>query len=299
MTTTHNGEMAVSLDRQTFDPVDIDSLPLPSSLNLQASSYDDEGDVNIMGLLPDLPPVDISGDAPGNLDQIISALPPPIPIDTYSLEYGPTSSTEPQLEPLPLTEDGEIPRFDEVNDQYEFLRKTLSHSRRRYSARFKRPRPTPQRQEDNDEQSSLDFPGKKRTSNIESNLDTPTGMVHSPPHHLHQHTKHHSFAGTHHHKQGVRRKPGLEQNRNSSPAVNRRKSNFYKIIPLIIVLLNHVVIYILYCIILYYIILYYIVLYCIILYCIILYYIILYYIVLYYIIYDVYYIQNTSISEPQ
>ena len=263
MATTHNGEMAVSLDRQTFDPVDIDALPLPSSLNLPASSYDDEGDINIMGLLPDLPPVDISGDAPDNLDQIISALPPPIPIDTYSLEYGPTSSTEPQLEPLPLTEDGEIPRFDEVNDQYEFLRKTLSHSRRRYSARFKRPRPTPQRQEDNDEQSSLDFPGKKRTSNIESNFDTPTGMVHSPGHHLHQHTKHQSFTGTHH-KQGVRRKPGLEQNRNSSPAVNRRKSKIYKFIARIIMLLNHVVIYILYYIVLYYIILYYIILYCII-----------------------------------
>lgn len=246
MATTHNGEMVVSLDQQTFDPVDIASLPLPSSLNLPPSDLDNEEDINIMGLLPELPPVDISGDVPGNLDQIISALPPPIPIDTYSLEYGPTSSTEPQLEPTHLTEDGEIPRFDEVNDQYEFLRKTLSHSRRRYSARFKRPRPTPQRQEDreSDEQSSLDFPGKRRTPNNESNLDSPTGMVRSPAHHIrqqHQHTKHHSFTGTHHHKQGVRRKPGLEQNRNSSPAVNRRKSKIYKFVVPIIYLLNYTV----------------------------------------------------------
>ena len=232
MATTHNGETVVSLDQQTFDPVDIESLPLPSSLNLPSSGLDNGGDINIMGLLPELPPVDISEDTPGNLDQIISALPPPIPIDTYSLEYGPTSSTEPQLEPPHLTEDGEIPRFDEVNDQYEFLRKTLSHSRRRYSARFKRPRPTPQRQEDgeSDEQSSLDFPGKRRTTNIESNLDNHTSMVHSPSHRTHQqhqHTKHHSLTGTHHHKH---RKHGVDQYRNSSPAVNRRKSEVNKFI---------------------------------------------------------------------
>lgn len=149
--------------------VDIDVLPLPSSLDLPPS------------LLPDLPSVDISGGAT-QLDDILSSLPlpPQLPIDEYELEYGPSTINEPQLE-AQLT-DGEIPRFDEVNEQYEFLRRTLSHSRRRYSSRFKRPRPK-SRPNDATEQSSLDFPGQNRD---ESSLDSGRSRLRSPDHPLHQ-----------------------------------------------------------------------------------------------------------------
>ena len=108
---------------------------------------------------------------------ILSPLPPMF--DDYELEYGPVSSTEPQL--APATEDGELPRFDEIGEQYDFLRRTLSHSRTRYSSRFKRPHPrshhqsssterergsyASQRRREEDLQSSLDAPGVSRQGN--------------------------------------------------------------------------------------------------------------------------------------
>lgn len=163
----------------TNGPVDIDSLPLPSTLDLPS----DYASIDV-GLLPQLPPVNISGEVPAQLHDIISSLPPPLPIDEYELEYeleyGPSTTTEPELESSTLA-DGEIPRFDhdEFNtQQYDFLRRTLSHSRRRYSARFKRPRPKSRPQESSD-QSSLDLPGQNRE---ESSLDYPR----SPDHPLHQ-----------------------------------------------------------------------------------------------------------------
>ncbi|XP_003383206.1 PREDICTED: uncharacterized protein LOC100640398 [Amphimedon queenslandica] len=111
------------------------------------------------------------------LDPISQPLPPlTLPIDDYDTQYGPTTSTEPQLESSVLA-DGELPRFDEVNEQYEFLRRTLSHSRRRYSARFKRPRPVSRPRENGE--SSLDAPWLSREPE-ESQLDKP-GKIRPPP----------------------------------------------------------------------------------------------------------------------
>ena len=109
------------------------------------------------------------------LERMIHSPLPPM-LDSYAIEYGPVSSTEPEL--APVTDDGELPRFDEINDQYDFLRRTLSHSRTRYSSRFKRPLPRSHnhpassterertsyiaQREGDDLQSSLDAPGLSR-----------------------------------------------------------------------------------------------------------------------------------------
>ena len=168
--------MAVST-ANGIEIVDINLLPLPSSLDLPTVKASDQDTSDDNSFLPQLPPVNISGrEYPTNLDEIISSLPPPIPIT--DAEYGPSSSTEPQLEPL-MTEDGEIPKFDEMNAHYEFVRRTLSHSRRRYSARFKRPRPKSNATQPGEGQSSLDFPGKGREPE-ESSLDAPN-RTRSPP----------------------------------------------------------------------------------------------------------------------
>ena len=155
----------------TVDPIDIDSLPLPSTLDLPED-------------LPiGLPPINGGGGGEEPpIDPINQPLPPlPLPIDEYDLQYGPTTSTEPQLESSVLA-DGELPRFDEVNEQYEFLRRTLSHSRRRYSARFKRPRPVSRPRENGE--SSLDAPWLSREPE-ESPLDKP-GKIRPPSRSTHQ-----------------------------------------------------------------------------------------------------------------
>lgn len=151
----------------TTSSLDIDSLPLPSTLDLPIS----------------LPPINGDSEASSSkLDTINQPLPPlPLPIDEY--DYGPSTSTEPQLETSVLA-DGELPRFDEVNQQYEFLRRTLSHSRRRYSARFKRPRPVSRPRENGGEESTLDAPWLSREPE-ESTLDKP-GRIRPPPRSTHQ-----------------------------------------------------------------------------------------------------------------
>ena len=200
--------------------ITIEDLPPPSSLDLPSNTAPLGG--NDHGQLPHLPSVN-----GGNFDRmVISPLPPPLPIDTYSLQYGPVSGTEPQLDSprhSPVR-DGEIPKFDEINDQYEFLRRTLSHSRRRYSARFKRPRARPQsndseRNENEDEdQSSLDLPKRRRDP-----VDRSPARVRSPnSHQLHQHQnpKSHTVRGIHPQKDLIRDRRGHQKhhNRTSSPA---------------------------------------------------------------------------------
>lgn len=145
---------------------------------------------------------------------ILSPLPPML--DNYELEYGPVSSTEPQL--APATDDGELPRFDEIDEQYDFLRRTLSHSRTRYSSRFKRPHPRSQhrptssterergsyvshRRNEEDLLSSLDAPGLSRQGN-----DGAVGQV----------GRCQTFAGDHPLRQQQRKPP--KQDRRSVPA---------------------------------------------------------------------------------
>lgn len=118
---------------------------------------------------------------------IVSPLPPSDHFEIGDEDYGPVSSSEPRLDSPsrspPRDKDGS--QFDQLDDQYDFMRRTLSHSRRRYSARFKRPRPRPattrdregQRDEDVN-QSSLDSPEKQRKS-VESSLDMP-GRIRPP-----------------------------------------------------------------------------------------------------------------------
>ena len=144
---------------------------------------------------------------------MLSPLPPMF--DDYELEYGPVSSTEPRL--APATEDGELLRFDEIDDQYDFLRRTLSHSRTRYSSRFKRPHPrsrhqsssterergsnASQRRHEEDLQSSLDAHGVSRQGNGGA-----VGQVG-----IYQ-----NFAGDHPLRQQQRKPP--KQDRRSAPA---------------------------------------------------------------------------------
>ena len=193
--------------------ISIDSLPLPSSIEIPSH-----------GLLPLLSVVN-GGETMDPL--ILNPLPPPVPIDTYDIEYGPVSTTEPQLDsprvsPPPPPLGGEIPNFDEINDQYDFLRRTLSHSRRRYSARFKRPRPRPQRGDNEEEQSSLDMPGQRR----DSNLETPYHIRPPPSSKEHPlHRKHHTVRGTSAHVDYIRQRHthGRSNDRRSSPANVRSK----------------------------------------------------------------------------
>lgn len=175
----------------------IDSLPPPSSI------------VDFpLGQLPPLLPV---GDTNGS--SILNPLPPPmLPLDAYESQYGPSSSTEPQLDTP--TQDGTLPTFDEMDDQINYLRRTLSHSRGRYSARFKRPRPRPQSQEVSDEQSSLDVPGKKREDS-EYRIPAPSK---SGPHPL---AKHHTVRGTNVQGEYIKQQQRRNIDRRSSPATVR------------------------------------------------------------------------------
>ncbi len=189
--------MATELDNtNTSDVSIIDSLPLPSTLD--------------HGILPSL-------SAPFEVDSaILNPLPPPLPIDTHSLQYGSSSPSEPQLEHPDSNEDGVLPQFDEVNDQYDFLRRTLSHSQRRYSARYKRPRPKPQKEKE--EQSSLDMPGQRREMSP-YRVDQPTNKNSHP-----LNIKHHTVRGMHAHGdyQQQKRVHRRSTDRRSSPATVRR-----------------------------------------------------------------------------
>lgn len=110
------------------------------------------------------------------LERMIHSPLPPM-FDSYDLEYGPVTSTEPEL--APMTDDGELPRFDEINEQYDFLRRTLSHSRTRYSARFKRPhKQQASSTSEREEQTSLDQPGLRREEETQSSLDSPSRSRH-------------------------------------------------------------------------------------------------------------------------
>ena len=156
----------------------IDALPPPPSpipgltdTDLQVQRRSPE----VSGATLEPPPPPKTG---GTLERMVHSPLPPL-LDNYDLEYGPVSSTEPEL--APLTDDGELPRFDEINEQYDFLRRTLSHSRTRYSARFKRPHKQQQQQQQQqqssasgiDRQSSLDRPGLRRDREQQSSLDSP------------------------------------------------------------------------------------------------------------------------------
>lgn len=176
----------------------IDSLPPPPS--------------SVDFPLGQLPPLLSSGDSPSD-SSILNPLPPPmLPLDTYDLQYGPSSSTEPQLDTP--TQDGTIPSFDEMDEQYNFLRRTLSHSRGRYSARYKRPRPKPQSPERNDDQTSLDAPGKKR-EDTEYRIPAPSK---SGPHPL---AKHHTVRGTNVQSEYTRQSQKKNIDRRSSPSTVR------------------------------------------------------------------------------
>ena len=178
----------------------IDNLPLPSTLDLPLSSH---------GLLPSLAATTNGGDP-----SVLNPLPPPLPIDPYDVQYGPTSVTEPQLE-APSTTDGELPKFDEVNDQYDFLRRTLSHSRRRYSARYKRPRPKPQARDENEDETSLDIPGQRREEPSPVKIQPPTKNTRPV-------NKHHTVRGMQVHGDYQRRLQQQRTNdRRSSPATVR------------------------------------------------------------------------------
>ena len=189
--------------------------PPPSPVGLSEEERPDPGNGAAQSLLesPALPKKGTTLER-----MILSPLPPML--DNYELEYGPVSSTEPQL--APVTDDGELPRFDEIDEQYDFLRRTLSHSRTRYSSRFKRPHPRPQhrptssterergsyaaqRRDEEDLQSSLDAPGLSR-QNARGNGGG-VGQV----------GRCQTFAGDHPLRQ-QQRKPPQKQDRRSVPA---------------------------------------------------------------------------------
>ena len=127
-------------------------------------------------------------DLPGKktLGRMISSpLPPSDPFELDDEDYGPVSSTEPRLASPTRSPSHDVgnPQLEQLSERYEFMRRTLSHSRRRYSARFKRPRPRPAADRDRDDdqevddahddaQSSLDLPNKQRRA-VESSLDHP------------------------------------------------------------------------------------------------------------------------------
>lgn len=242
------------------DPFNISALPLPppiddstlsnrdstlSNHDSTPSNCDSIAHHKHDSVLPELPPLTIDGlsnKSDGTLNRmIISPLPPPVPIDTYGLEYGPVSESEPQLDSPPPSPrlDGEIPRsgFDGINQQYEFLRRTLSHSRTRYSARYKRPRPRPTSRET---ESSLDTPGKLGHPDHTS-LDAP-GRVRTPlsttassatPTQRHKHT---TVRGVHPHRDLAARRPHHHGNRTSTPVTSGGSSelvsnnNYFSII---------------------------------------------------------------------
>ena len=183
----------------------IDALPLPSTLDLPEH-----------GQLPSLPAT------PGDT-AILNPLPPPLLFDNYEMQYGPISPTEPQLDPAPNLADGELPKFDGENDRYDFLRRTLSHSKRRYSARYKKPRPIPTSSEDGG-QSSLDVPGQRR-DHSPHRVQSPSRDKSS----AHPLNKHHTVRGMHAHgdyqHQKVAQKRGHD--RRSSPGTVRSMKLVY------------------------------------------------------------------------
>ena len=190
--------MAAELDDLTDISI-IDNLPLPSTIDLPNH-----------GLLPSLT-TPLEGSS-----SILNPLPPALPIDdTYGLQYGSSTPTEPQLDPPTTNNDGELPKFDEVNDQYDFLRRTLSHSRRRYSARYKRPRPKSKHEKE--EQTSLDMPGQRRDESP-YRINEPPGKNSHP-----LGIKHHTVRGMHAHGdyQQQRRDQRKVNDRRSSPGTVR------------------------------------------------------------------------------
>ena len=206
------------------DPFGISALPLPQAIDdatfanqnsTTCNNHDSE--------LPELPPLTTESRSDKTLTRMIaSPLPPSVPIDTYSLEYGPVTESEPQLDSPSNSPklDGEMPRFDGLNDHYEFLRRTLSHSRTRYSARFKRPRPRPT----SDTESSLDAPGKLRRPD-QSSLDAP-GKARSPlsttsvaSSSALRH-KHHTVRGVHPQNDLVTQRAPHHNNRTSMPVTS-------------------------------------------------------------------------------